>query len=150
LSLPGKPDETAEPLLNIFCRIVYQLMLLPFHSKHMLGMKFDKKTLDKAILSISVSSQGDKELFFQSLMREATFLTCIPFSVVTHAIISRFKSGKSNNKVVHETTLELVQYVSIALINVSPNHKSYIGDQHTCVLYCEKCNQRFGLIGNIF
>jgi len=79
-------------------------------------------------------------LCHEKTLNMAVELTRIPFSAVTHAVINRLKAGKSNNKVVHETTLELV---------VSPNHKLYMGDCHTCILYCEKCNQKFGLPGSI-
>jgi hypothetical protein len=60
------------------------------------------------------------------------------------------ETKKRNDKVMHETTLELVQYVSISLEVATPNHKVFVGDCHSCILYCEKCHRTFGDSGNIF
>ncbi len=42
-------------------------------------------------------------------------------STFAHAIVSRFKMGKGLPKIVHETTLELIQFVSVALIKPIPS-----------------------------
>ena len=150
LSLPGEPDEGSDPLLNFMCRIVFQLMLRPINSTNSFGMKFNQKLIDEKVSLINQVARHDKDQCFVEIMKVAVELTHIPFAVFTHAIINRLKSGKTQHKVIHETTLELIQYVSIALVNVAPYHKSYIGDCHLCSLYCEKCKQKFGLPGNIF
>ena len=57
---------------------------------------------------------------------------------------------KTKDNSIHKTTLELVQYVSVSLESASANHKVFVGDCHSCSLYCEKCNRTFGVRGNIF
>jgi len=149
LSLPGEPDEGSESLINFICRIVSDLLVRPINFDMSLCAKYDRKVLDEKISSIFQDTSLDIDLCHKKTLDMAVQLTRIPFSAITHAVINRLKVGKSNNKFVHETTLELVQHISIALVNVSPNHKLYMGDCHTCILYCEKCNQKFGLPGSI-
>ena len=81
--------------------------------------------------------------------------TMIPLSLFTHAIINRFKLRNKkatiqNMPVFYETTLELIQHVSISLQRVSPYHNNFVGDSHSCTLYCVKCKCRFGITGSIF
>ena len=57
---------------------------------------------------------------------------------------------KSKDSSIHEITLELVQYVSVSLESASANHKVFVGDCHSCTLYCKKFNRTFGVRGNIF
>ncbi|MFM7774868.1 MAG: hypothetical protein ACKO9V_08525, partial [Candidatus Kapaibacterium sp.] len=46
--------------------------------------------------------------------------------------------------------MELLQHVSIAMVKAAPYYEVFVGDCHSCVLYCEKCKCRFGRSGNIF
>jgi len=62
LSLPSDgTDETLEPLLNLYCSIVHQLLLQPINSANLIGLRYDPKTLDKHVTSIVGYSQGNKE-----------------------------------------------------------------------------------------
>lgn len=58
--------------------------------------------------------------------------------------------GTPNTKFLYETTLELLQYVSVAMVTAVSYHDAFAGDSNTCVLFCEKCQQQFGRHGNIF
>lgn len=46
-----------------------------------------------------------------------------------------------------ETTLELLQRISVKIIQPSPKHKCFCGDMHTCQLFCSRFNKTFGLKG---
>jgi len=53
LSLPSNgTDETLEPLLNLYCSIVHQLLLQPINSANLIGLRYDPKNLDKHVTSI--------------------------------------------------------------------------------------------------
>jgi hypothetical protein len=49
-----------------------------------------------------------------------------------------------------ETTLELIQDISVIIRKASPVHTQYVGDCHQCRLYCYKCFSLFGIKGTIF
>jgi hypothetical protein len=52
--------------------------------------------------------------------------------------------------VMFETTLELIQNISVTIRNASPEYTQYFGDCHECRLYCYKCFSPFGIKGTIF
>jgi hypothetical protein len=74
--------------------------------------------------------------------------TKIPLSIFSHAVVNRLKHTKSVHHI-YETTLELIQYVSIKLVQVDPRYIAYTGDMHKCVLFCDKCLSPFGSEGSI-
>jgi hypothetical protein len=59
---------------------------------------------------------ADLNKCFNGAMELVKRFTRISLSIFPHAIVSRFKSGKGPSKLIHETTLELLQFVSVALI----------------------------------
>ena len=48
-----------------------------------------------------------------------------------------------------ETTLELIQEISVIIPKASPVHTHYVGDYHQCNLYVYKCYTPFGIKGII-
>jgi hypothetical protein len=49
-----------------------------------------------------------------------------------------------------ETTLELIQSISVTIRKANPEYTQYVGDCHECCLYCYKCFSPFGIKGTIF
>ena len=43
-----------------------------------------------------------------------------------------------------ETTLELLQRISVKIVQPSPKRKCFRGNGHTCQLFCSRCNKKFG------
>ena len=43
-----------------------------------------------------------------------------------------------------ETTLELLQRISIKIVQPSPKRKCFRGDGHICQLFCSRCDEKFG------
>mgnify|MGYP006970041881 CR=1 FL=1 len=80
----------------------------------------------------------------------AAELTRIPLAVITHSILNRHKQSGQQAMTVYETTMELLQYVSVVMLSGTPYHKIFVGDCHTCALFCEKCKRQFGVEGDIF
>jgi len=78
----------------------------------------------------------------------------IPLSMFSHAIVKRLALRKNNTganqSCFFETTLELIQYVSMAMIECIPEHQKYVGDCHVCQLHCRKCRSYFGRQGTVF
>ncbi len=59
--------------------------------------------------------------------------TKIPLAIFSHAVVNRLKPTKAVDHI-YETTLELIQYVSIKMIKVDLRYIAYTGDMHKCVL----------------
>ena len=81
--------------------------------------------------------------------------TQIPLNLFTHGIAMRLKARnkkptKDTSNVTFETTLELIQDISVVIQKASPVHTHYIGDCHKCCLYCYRCFTEFGIKGTIF
>ena len=141
-----------DSVLNLFCRTVSDLFLHPLDSMHALGVRYDSDKIEDAVSSIMQSSIGIEKniaLCAENIRDLACGLTRIPVSVVTHAIVNRILPMKAE-KALYETTLELLQHVSIAMVKPAPYYECFVGDCHFCVLYCEKCQCRFGRTGNIY
>ncbi len=49
-----------------------------------------------------------------------------------------------------DTALELIQDVSVIIRKASPVHTQYVGDCHQCRLYCNVCDNTFGIKSTIF
>ena len=60
------------------------------------------------------------------------------------------KTTEDTSNVMFESTLELIQDISVILRKASPVHTQYVGDCHQCRLYCYKCFSSFGIKGTIF
>ena len=140
-----------DPLLQMFCRTVSHLLVHPMTHNTSIGMRFSKEYITHHVSLLATGMTSDVNQCAKYVRAIATSLTRVPLAVITHALVNRMRETKKrNDKVMHETTLELVQYVSISLETATPNHKVFVGDCHSCILYCEKCNRNFGDRGNIF
>jgi len=151
LSLPGEPEEGTDALLNMMCRMVGEILLRPIDSKKTIGTRFPPNLLDTTLLDMSRLLVGKNvdQTFKDIIKVAAAGLTRIPLSIFSHVVLSRLNRKKGESKRIHETTLELIQHIHVAMVSAVPHHKAYIGDRHNCSLFCDKCKLRFGVTGNI-
>ena len=139
-------------ILNMYCRMVADLFL-PLHpTMPALGIRYSPESIETAVATTIKAGNGrvqDVLSVSQHVLDLAAGLTRIPLAVITHVIVNRVARLKGD-RAFYETTLELLQYVSVAMVKPASYHKAFVGDCHSCVLYCEKCKCRFGRTGNIF
>ena len=150
LTLKEVTENGVQVIQNFLSCLLGQLLLRPMDSGACIAMRFPASVLEHVISGTAKFNRADLNKCVNGAMELVKRFTRISLSIFTHAIVSRFKSGKGPSKLIHETTLELLQFVSVALIQTVPYHEWYIGDKHQCQLYCEKCNTKFGRSGNIF
>ena len=98
---------------------------------------------------------NDINVVFEVAIKIAAHATQIPLNVLTHGIVMRLKARnkkttEDTSNVMFETTLELIQDISVILCKASPFHTQYFGDCHQCRLYCYKCHTSFVIKGTIF
>ena len=154
LSHTDAGTEGFDAIVQLQCRLVAELLLRPLNPLAAIGIRFEKKEIFHQIttaFSQTIGAKNDIELCAQTICQLATRMTRIPLAVLTHTTVLRLVTlGGQGDRTLYETTLELLQYVSIALKEVQPICDSFAGDCNTCVLYCEKCHRQFGREGNIF
>jgi hypothetical protein len=141
-----------ESFLHLCCWIVSDLFLRPTNPMQSLGVRFEERLIhDAVIASLQSSNRIDQDVGICSgtVHSTAAGLAWIPIAVVTHAIVQRLALTKGT-KAFYKKKLELLQYVSIAMVTVVPYHKAFVGDNNTCILSCKKCKCRFGRTGNMF
>lgn len=148
VSLTEEADD--DPLLQMFCRSVSQLFCHPMKNNTSIGLRFTDKFITSQVTYVATAMSDDVNLCARQLRGVASVLMQIPLAAITHAFIERMRKMNRNVKVIHETTLELFQYASILLESAVPYHKLFVGDCHSCTLYCEKCHRPFSEKGNIF
>lgn len=144
--------SSGEAIPNMYCRFVLDLFLHSHDPMHALGIRYEPERIEAAISSAIQGSDGihhDVALCSKLMRKLASGLTRIPLAVITHVLVNRVASLKGV-KAFYETTLELLQHVSIAMVTAASHHEIFVGDCHSCVLYCEKCKCRFGRTGNIY
>ena len=139
-----------EPLLQMFCCTLSQFLLNPMNNNNSISTRYTNKFITHQLSVMATGMPDEVNLCAKYLQALATSLTRVPLAVITHALVNRMRYMKSKDNSIYETTLELVQYVSVSLESASANHKVFVGDCHSCTLYCEKCNRTFGVRGNIF
>jgi hypothetical protein len=138
--------------LNMYCRMVSDLFLHVHPTLPALGIRYTPESIERAVATTIQAAKGlvhDVSSFARHVLDLAAGLTRIPLAVITHVIVNRVARLKGD-RAFYETTLELLQYVSVAMVKPASYHKAFVGDCHSCVLYCEKCKCRFGRTGNIF
>ena len=154
LSHTDAGTEGFDAIVQLQCRLVAELLLRPLNPSAAIGIRFEKKEIFHQItnaFSQAIGAKNDIESCAQTIRQLATRMTRIPLAVLTHTTVLRLVTlGGQGDRTLYETTLELLQYVSIALKEVQPICDSFAGDCNTCVLYCEKCHRQFGREGNIF
>ncbi len=94
-------------------------------------------------------------VIFQFAINVAAHATQIPLRALTHGIAMRLKAkskktAEDTSHVMFETTLELIQNISVTIQKASPEYTQYVGDCNECCLYCYKCFSPFGIKGTIF
>ena len=140
--------------LNMYCRMVSDLFLNVHPTLPALGIRYTPESIERAVSTTrsQAANHGrvqDVSSLAQHVLDLAAGLTRIPLAVITHVIVNRVARLKGD-RAFYETTLELLQYVSVAMVQPASYHKAFVGDCHSCVLYCEKYKCRFGRTGNIF
>jgi len=98
---------------------------------------------------------ANMDVLFKFAIDVAARATQIPLRALTHGIAMRLKAkskkaADDTSNVMFETTLELIQNISVMIRKASPVHTQYVGDCHECRLYCYKCYTPFGIKGTIF
>ena len=143
-----------DAIVQLQCRLVAELLLRPLNPTTAIGIRFTKQDIHHQLtlsLGKNIDTKNDLAHYARIIREVATRMTRIPMAVLTHSTVLRLVThGGQLGRTYYETTLELLQYVSVALTEVQPLHDSFAGDCNTCVLFCEKCHRQFGREGNIF
>jgi hypothetical protein len=146
--------SASDAKFNVFCCTVSQLLMRPTDPSTAIGLTYKEDNLVATVLKRVNASKGihqDVEKCAKAVRNLAAGLTRIPLAVITHAIVNCHKKRDVQQQMfMYETTMELLQYVSVSMVSAKPYHNIYVGDCHTCTLYCEKCDREFGVQGYIF
>ena len=159
-SLMSLPEEMADEgkiaLLNFACSIVSSLLFNQIDAEPSIGLKLNDKGLRAKVEKWLDSQQTpvDVNNLHNFALQVAMKAVWVPLSIFTHAIVNRFKmrnkkTSIQNLPIFHETTMELIQFVTVNLTRVSPYHDRFVGDSHRCTLYCSKCESFFGITDTI-
>ena len=128
-----------DSIFQMQCRLVSQLLFRPLSADAAIGVRFQTDVIHERLSTIaSVDGIADDiELCAQTVRNLATEMTRIPLAAITHATVARMYgvNGSGPKKHVYETTLELLQYVSVAMVTVEPYFHAFVGDCHQCVLF---------------
>ena len=157
MSIPEEiTDEGHLGLVNFMCSIVSSILFNQIDSEPSIGLKMDVKgsrgTFEKWLHT--QQTPVDVNNLHNFALRLGMKAVYIPLSTITHAIVNRFKvrnkkTSIQNAPIFYETTMELIQYVSVTLRRVSPYHNRFVGNSHRCTLYCSKCETFFGITDTI-
>ena len=151
-------DDKHYALLNFVCSIVSSLLLRPIDAEPSIGLSMNIEGSLKPMIQEWLSDHDEAPVDVNDVHNFALQLAMkgvnIPLSILTHAIVTRFKMRNKKTSIQHapdfyETTMELIQHVVVKLKRVSPYHNKYVGDSHRCILYCAKCKSSFGITGTI-
>ena len=159
-SLVSIPEEITDEghlgLVNFMCSIVSSILFNQIDSEPSIGLKMDVKgsrgTFEKWLHT--QQTPVDVNNLHNFALRLGMKAVYIPLSIFTHVIINQFKvqnkkTSIQNAPIFYETTMELIQYVSVTLCRVSPYHNRFVGNSHRCTLYCSKCETFFGITDTI-
>jgi hypothetical protein len=130
LTLKEVTEDGVQVIQNFMSCLMGQLLLRPMDSGACIAMRFPASVLEHVISGTTKFNGADLNKCVNGAMELVKRFTRISLSIFTHAIVSRFKSGKGPSKLIHETTLELLQFVSVALIQMVPYHEWYIGEKN--------------------
>ncbi len=141
-------------------KIVSDMSLRDFDEKPILSaaLEIDAWITDPIESFLKTAKQHDIEdinVIFQFAINVAARASQIPLCAFTHGIVMRLKArGKKfaddTTNVMFETTLELIQNISVTIRKACPEYTQYVGDGHECRLYCYKYFSPFGIEGTIF
>jgi hypothetical protein len=148
------------PFQKFTNKIVSDMLLRELHEEPSIGMppvneNFVEESIESFLKNDKKLNIEDINIIFQFAIDLAADGTQIPLSMLTHGIAMRLKTKnkkttEDTSNVVFETTLELIQDISVVLRKASPVHTQYVGDCHQCRLYCSVCDVTFGIKSTIF
>jgi hypothetical protein len=153
-------DKVYYPLQKFTNRIVSDMLLREIDQKPSIGVSVDvehwmNEPIESFLKNDKKKDIEDINVIFEFAIDVAARATQIPLNVLTHGIAMRLKARnkkitEDTSNVIFETTLELIQDISVIIQKASPVHTQYVGDCHQCRLYCYKCYTAFGIKGTIF
>jgi hypothetical protein len=151
-------DKFFDPIWKFTNKIVSDMLLRKIDQKPSLGLSVDIDHWINDPIEDFLQKPVDIENInvpFQFAIDIAARATQIPLKALTHGIAMRLKArskktAEDTSHVMFETTLELIQAISVIIRKASPVHTQYVGDCHECQLYCYKCYTAFGIKGTIF
>jgi hypothetical protein len=160
IKFPGvvTDDKIYNPIQKFTNKIVSDMLLREIDEEPSLGVTVDMDHWINDPIEYLLKNAEDIENInvpFQFAIDVAARATQIPLRALTHGIAVRLKSrskktAEDTSHVMFETTLELIQDISVMIRKASPVHTRYVGDCHECRLYCYKCYTSFGIKGTIF
>ena len=160
IKFPGEvtDDKIYNPIQKFTNKIVSDMLLRRMDEEPSLGVPVDIDHWINDPIEYLLKNAEDIENIhvpFQFAIDVAARATQIPLKALTHGIAMRLKArskktAEDTSHVMFETTLELIQNISVMIRKASPVHTQYVGDCHQCRLYCYKCYTPFGIKGTIF
>jgi hypothetical protein len=160
IKFPGEVIDVKffDPFWKFTNKIVSDMLLREIYQEPSLGLSVDIDDWINDPIEDFLQKPVDIENInvpFQFAIDVAARATQIPLRALTHGIAMRLKArskktAEDTSHVMFETTLELIQAISVIIRKASPVHTQYVGDCHECQLYCYKCYTAFGIKGTIF
>jgi hypothetical protein len=162
INFPGEvtDDNFYHPIRKFTNKIVSDMMLMDFDKTSSLSAAVEiepwiNDPIESFLKNAKKQDIENINVIFQFAIDVAAHATQIPLRALTHGIAMRLisrgkKTADDTFNVMFETTLELIQDISVTIRKASPVHTQYVGDCHECRLYCYKCFSPFGIKGTIF
>jgi hypothetical protein len=160
IKFPGvvTDDKIYNPIQKFTNKIVSDMLLRKIDEEPSFGVSIDIDHWINGPIEDLLKKNKDIEdihVIFQFAIDVAASATHIPLPALTHGIAMRLKArskktAEDTSHVMFETTLELIQDISVIIRKASPVHTQYVGDCHECQLFCYKCYTPFGIKGTIF
>ena len=155
----GSNPQSGKDNSNLFKKVLLDLLSQfnknPFHireekyfKQNFAKNRFRIKGQMEAIVRCVNENHDDESLMmwrrFQRIVfrEQMGFASEIHLGLLLHFVIWRLLHGKKMGML--ETTLELLQRISIKISEPSPKRYLFRGDGHMCHLYCSRCNKAFG------
>jgi hypothetical protein len=153
-------DKLYHPIWNFTNKIVSDMLLREIDQEPSLSAAVDiehwiNDPIESFLKNAKKQDIENINVKFKFAINVAARATQIPLRALTHGIAMRLKArskktADDTSNVMFETTLELIQEISVTIQKASPVHTQYVGDCHECRLYCYKCFSLFGIKGTIF
>jgi hypothetical protein len=162
INFPGKvTDEKFYHSIRKFTNKIVSDMLLrnfdetPSLSAEVATDNWINEAIESFLKNANKHDIEDINEIFLFAIDVAARVTHIPLCALTYGIVMRLtarskKVADDTTNMMFETTLELIQNISVTIRKANPEYTQYVGDCHECRLYCYKCFTPFGIKGTIF
>ena len=152
-------DKVYCPLQNFTNIIVSDMLLQEIDQSPSISVAVDvdhwiNSPIESFLKSEKNNDIEDINVIFEFAIHTAAHATLIPLNILTHGIAMRLKARnkkgtEDTSNVMFESTLELIQDISVVICKASPAHTEYVGHCHQCRLYCYRCFNSFDIKGTI-